>query len=164
MGVGQRKYSDREKAEALAIVDMHAGNVHKASQMTGIPDSTLSEWYAGRRGINGDIPGLRQNHKTELVDLFDSVLRATLESMLTDGSMQRANFQQKGIVAGILYDKRALILGQPTSITESLMSDEARAEQLAILLERARQRQLTGQPVDTIPGSLTAGDGKPDSD
>ena len=156
MAVGQRKYTDREKAEALAIVDMQGGNVRKASQLTGIPEGTLYEWVGGRR-VNGDVPDLRESAKDRLLALFDSVVVATLESMLTDGSMARANFQQKAIAVGILTDKSQLLRGQATVITENLLSDEARVERVAALIEQARQRQLTGQPVDTIAGSLTAG-------
>lgn len=158
MAKDQRRYTDREKAEALAIVDMQDGSVRKASQLTGIPDSTLFDWIAGKR-VNGDVADLHETAKTRMAGLFDSVIVATLENMLIDGSMQRANFQQKAIAVGILYDKRALLLGQPTSINENLMSDEARVERLAALLEQARQRQLTGQPVsDTIAGHLSKSD------
>lgn len=171
-----RTYTDREKARALTMLDANEGNVYKTAKQAGIPDSTLASWHDGDRPISQQARDWWADEKVELADLYERVLRRTLHTMFSGGSMERANFQQLGIVAGILHDKRALLLGQPTSITENVssMSADERAAHVLDVLARASQRMTSAPAGDTVDGqavevtkpadSLPAspqGDGKP---
>lgn len=149
------RYTDKEKAEALAIVDMQGGNVNAAARLTGVPQSTLERWASGER-VNQNVEALRISERKPLSDLIEDLAYDIVDAVKTNGSLKRSNARDLLISLGIAVDKIQLLRGQPTSITENLLSDEARAERVAILLEQARQRQLTSQPAgDTIPGSLT---------
>ncbi len=46
--MAKRRYSDQEKAEALAALDANGGNLLKTSEQIGIPRQTIQEWASGR--------------------------------------------------------------------------------------------------------------------
>lgn len=153
--MGKTSYSDREKAEALALVDANGGNVNETARMLGIPGSTVAKWVDGKRPVNIDVVNMAKGKRLPLADALEDMVYVALDYL--PKALGRANAQQIAISIGILTEKMLLLRGQATVITENLLSDEAKAERVAILLEQARQRQLTGQPAgDTIPGSLAA--------
>jgi transposase-like protein len=60
----QRRYSDREKATALAVLDANNGDALATARQTGIPRSTLRRWVSG--SVSADVAGLRQEKKADL--------------------------------------------------------------------------------------------------
>jgi len=135
----RRRYSDRERAAALALYDA-TGNLTEAAKVSGIPDSTLSDWLKGNRGLsNQDIPLLRNGYELRPLDLaarFDEIAhRATGELV---GRLRNAK-EAKNVplpqlirAAEISVDKSQLLRGQPTSITDVIERQE-----LTIILQSA---------------------------
>ena len=65
----RRRYSDREKASALALNEA-TGNLTEVANTIGIPDSTICDWFKGNRGApNPDIPLMRRGYQLERLDL-----------------------------------------------------------------------------------------------
>jgi transposase-like protein len=123
----RRRYSDREKAEALAIFDA-CGNLSETSWNTGIPDATLSDWINNKRGLSSpDIPKLRNEKGQNLSDSFEDIALAACrvaQARLTGYQADKIAFNHLLTGVGIAVDKMQLFRGQPTSISESVDRNE----------------------------------------
>lgn len=140
-GNGRRNYSDREKGEALALLDANGGNVQATAQALRIPDSTLGQWAQGQ-GVNSDAEAVRRRTSLELADKFEDVLVRILGGV-TGKKIDEAGLKDLMIAAGIAAEKRNLMRGEPTAINET----QAR-EAWAGLAERIhRQALAAGQDV-----------------
>ena len=80
-----------------------------------MPASTLQEWRDDP-GIAGS-PEIRDPKKAELHDLFERVVRESVEHLV--GKIESANYRDLATGIGILVDKMRLLRGQATGITES---------------------------------------------
>ena len=136
----RRVYSDREKAEALAIYDA-CGNLSETSRNTGIPDATLSDWISGKRGVSSpDLPKLRNEKGQNLSDSFERIAVEAChvaQARLTGKQANEIPFNHLMTGAGIAVDKMQLLRGQPTTITESVDRNE-----LTVILQRALSSAL----------------------
>jgi hypothetical protein len=135
----RRRYSDREKASALALYDA-TGSLTEAARVSGIPDSTLSDWIEGKRCLtNLDIPLMRNGYELKPLDLIarlDEIAdRATGEVIgRLRNSKEAKNVPLPHLIRAVevSVDKSQLLRGQPTSITESIERRD-----LTIVLESA---------------------------
>lgn len=142
--MSRQKYSDRDKATALAALDANNGNVYKTAKQLGISRSTLQEWARGR--VNKDVPELRQEEKKNLADRLEEVAHQILDEL--PKHLGEATAQQLATSLGIIVDKRQLLTNKPTDrvvVTDDL-TDEQRAARLMAIVERARQRAAGGTP------------------
>lgn len=159
----RRFYSDREKADALAVYDA-CGSLTEASKACGIPDSTLSQWINGHHGVfSPDIPILRserQLNSAELAQKFDVIAHLATDHVIARlQDPKRANrtpMPHLMNAAGISVDKSQLIRGLPTSISASVMSEEERQLKLAEVLSRLEAKAIDGQVVADPPVSEMA--------
>jgi hypothetical protein len=149
-----RKYTDREKAAALAWLDASGQDCLTVSKQLDIPNSTLDEWVKGRKQ-SADVPKLRNDIKNELRAKLD-------EMMLKLISVPDANIDKAGLAArytsfGIAFDKAQLIDGKPTTINETRMSENHiwAEEQLVAMMaqfdiDRAAAIELAKQHAPTV--------------
>lgn len=135
----RRKYSDREKAEALALHDSGT-TLTELSKITGIPDSTLSQWINGRNGMNADIPQLRVEQKGILADEIENVVWQLLHAI--PSKIKKAGLGAVSTSMGIGIDKVRLLRDQPTVITESLANPVERADKSANMIEEWKRRKV----------------------
>ena len=134
-----KRYSDKEKASALALLAANGGNVNRTAHEAGIPRKTLEQW-AKDRTLHPDVAELRQEKILELSELLENEIRAIFDSMKT--KRPEALYSTLGVVAGILIDKKQLLDGKATQRSEVVnLSDDERAERITSLLERARARR-----------------------
>ena len=118
MSKNRRGYNDEEKAMALAALDANGGNVYRTALQLGIPDSTLDGW-AKERGVSPAVHALREVKKGTLAEKFDEVAHMALDLTIDDlEGLRKAGPQARIIVAGIATEKKLLLTGQPTQITE----------------------------------------------
>lgn len=144
--MARRKYSDREKAEALAVYDS-CGNLTETARITGIPDSTLSVWVQGTYGLNDDIPNLREFKKLDLASKLDTIAHqcaGLLPNKLPDSNVRE--------IVGAMsqsIEKSQLLRGQPTSI-----SAEAGDSKSALLRRISKISSKTGESPQEVEKSL----------
>lgn len=100
--MAKRSYSDREKAEALAILDSNGGNLSRTVRETGIPYKTLSDWRDGRKIVD-DVAEMREEKKTDLLTLWEGLVEKALN--LAPGKIHEAGFDSLIRAAGIGTDK-----------------------------------------------------------
>lgn len=154
--MARRSYSDKERAEALAVLDSTkkggVPNYSEASRLAGVPRKTIEEWDKGR--VNSDVAEIRQHKKGELADCLSVVAHELVEAI--GGKIAEASLQQVATSMGIVVDKMQLLRGEPTSISQSQgMNDDERAERVAALLERARARR-DGPAPDGQPAAVAS--------
>lgn len=113
--MGNAKYSDVDKATALAVLDANGGNVKKTATDTGIPRNTLAEWAKGR--VSDEVPGIRHETRLELAALIDAELNAIFAEM--NNKRELATYKDLATAAGIFTDKKQLLEGKATARVES---------------------------------------------
>jgi transposase-like protein len=142
--VGKKKHYD-DKFRASAVIMMEAagypdkkGALMQVAGNLGVPHTTLSRWF---RNINNPPPNdIAQEKRKELKELLEDELHGILGDM--PGARFDASYRDLGVVAGILFDKLQLLKGKPTEIIDdSGLTDETRADRIAAIFDRARDRR-----------------------
>jgi hypothetical protein len=118
----KRPTTERTKAVSLAVVH----GVAEAARQTGIPESTVREWYE-----LPEFAELRARNKEEVTaEWWAGVQKAFRRSV---DLLEHTDDPVKAATAGaIMFDKMALSRGEVTSRSESLTSGFDRDQQAAI--------------------------------
>lgn len=147
--MAKRRYSDKDKAESLAVLDANGGNVAKTSRDTSIPSNTLIDWRDGR-GVVSEVTEIRCENRKALAEHLEDIAYKIVEAI--PDKIGEANLVQLSTSLGISVDKMQLLRGKATAINEDAsLSDEGRVARLAGLLDAARARR-DGRPiVPSIP-------------
>lgn len=114
--MSKRSYSDREKAEALAVFDS-CGNVSETERITGIPDSTLHQWIKNQTGVNDDLPDMREFKKLELAEKLDRIAHQC--AGLLPGKLPDSKVREIVGAMSQSIEKAQLLRGAPTVITSN---------------------------------------------
>ena len=136
-----RTYTDIEKAQALAAFAAEGNNASRASRVTGIPRKTIAQWANGSVGVKSieNLPVLVDGEKLKLVDKLDDIAHAIADAM--PSKIEKASLRDSAISLGVAIDKRNLLRGQPTSITQTTLSDRAKLEvAISQLVEELRSK------------------------
>jgi transposase-like protein len=108
----RRRYSDLDRATALAALAANGGNVGRTAHHLGIPRGTLQRWIDA--GQPGEMGKLVAGQKTRLADKLDELARALLN--VTDEKIRRAGLLGCVKAAAIAVDKMLLLQGRPVWI------------------------------------------------
>lgn len=135
--MGRRRYSDSDKAAALAALDANDGNTHKTAKQLNIPRTTLERWVEGR--VSDDVPHLRQHKKRELHESLEE-LAYKLVAVMPE-KIDEANLQQSAVALGVVIEKMQLLRGDPTERLEHTLTDAERVSRINTLLDAARARR-----------------------
>jgi transposase-like protein len=138
----QRRYSDEERANALAALAANGGNFAKTARDLGIPRRTLQDWHKGT--IHPEAAENSAPKKTALTEQFENLAYQMLEIAFAKAAELDA--KAATVAAATAVDKMLLLRGKPTSIYDTPISDEERNQRLAALLERWRARQMNPPP------------------
>lgn len=115
----RRQFSDNDKAAALAALDANGGNVYRTAKQLGIGRTTLENWAKGR-GVNHDVPELRQVKKRELADKLELVAHRYSNHLLKKSTVTETSAKDAAITVGTAIDKMRLLRGLPTEIVAVL--------------------------------------------
>lgn len=131
----RRRYTDDDRATALAVLDSNAGNLSRTARETGVPASTIKRWADDRAD---DLTELRDQKKEALSEVWDKVARAYLARALDPAVLKDTGGQSAITAAAIATDKLQLLEGKPTEVTEVRSSDAKRelADRIARLTTR----------------------------
>ena len=149
----RRRYSDEEKANALAALAANNGNVHLTAEQLSIPRTTLLQWANGN--CHPDVVVASTGKKGPLADYLEDLvydITGVLRGKLAD-----TDAKDLFIGVGICVDKIRILRDQPTAITAQAISDAERAERLHRLVEAYRSNGRNGSGVDspaTVVGAL----------
>lgn len=134
----RRRYSDQDKATALASLAANGGNVNQTARDLGLPEPTLRSWARGR-GVGVEIVDLQAHKKVDLADRLESIAHKLAGAI--PGKIDEGSLQQTATSLAILIDKMQLLRGRPTAINEDVT--DAR-DKLAHLVDRFATRTRTG--------------------
>lgn len=136
-----RRYTEDDRARAMAVLDSNGGNMRKTARDIGINEATLRSWFKPPQRTHvskpGDVNQVRQQrpqippkdkvnaHKDQLGNVFDQIidrftgsLAALTEEELLDYARKRP--KEAALVMAILFDKRQLLRGEATVITQQV--------------------------------------------
>jgi hypothetical protein len=120
----KRRYSDLERAGALAALAANAGDVSKTARALGMPRKTLAHW--AKEQVKGEALAKDcQEKKRDLADLFEDLARAILGVSLRQVDL--LPIDKALVAAGIAVDKMLLLRGEPTAIYEQRNDERLRA-------------------------------------
>lgn len=150
----RRKYSDSQKANALAVLSANRGNVLRTSRELNIPERTLNDWsHLAENAMNPnskrpvspeyalEIAQLREQKVAELSNVFESVALKYLAHASEDSVVNQTKGRDAVFSAAIATDKMQLLRNQPTSITETVERNE-----ISIILQSALSEAIDVRP------------------
>lgn len=112
--MAKRRYSDEDRAMALAALAANGGNLKRTAREQGVPETSLRQWAKGDR--HPEAVEMSAQKKPPLADAYEDVVRRSL-GHLSEAKLKRAGAVDLLKVAGIATDKMRLLRDEPTSIT-----------------------------------------------
>lgn len=134
-------YTPEEKIEAV-MAYMVTGTSRKASKLCGVPEGTIRWWKSQSLWWDDLMKECRRKKQDELDAMTTGVIHRAVEQI--EDRVQNGNTKttkdgvpfnapltagELSMVVGILFDKRQLLRGDPTSRTENV-SESQRLEEL----------------------------------
>ena len=101
----RRRYSDEEKAYALAALDANGGKVSLTAHELGIHEASLRRI----RDSKGKLVQLHDDKKLELADIYEQLQRKILPA--AEDKINQTGFRELMTGAGIAADKMAMLRG-----------------------------------------------------
>lgn len=144
--MARRRYSDEERANALAALAANGGNVEKTARELTIPETTLRQWANGH--CHPEATQLSERKKGPLSDHLETVAYALAGDLSDPERRKNAKFSEVAVAFGIVVDKMQVLRGQPSSISETLSDHERVARFRALVDEFRRENGADG--VDSI--------------
>ena len=149
------KYTDEQRRQAVLEYAIY-GSLTKVSKSMGIPRQTLSEWKRSAdwwERVYGEIQHEKEQHilaqHTAIVTKVGEEIQDRLEhgdTQIVQGEKVKVPVKARdlALVGGISFDKRRLILNQPTSISAKTGSMDALMDQFRKLAE-ANQAKIVSE-------------------
>lgn len=138
-----KRYSVEERAQALAVLQANGGNLKRTERDTGIPRKTLAGW---RDGNNKDHAAVVEQLPAKCEDLaskLDEIAHKIV--FVIPEKIEEAKLKDLTYSLGVIIDKRNLLRGQATSITETRSDTQRYETTIKTLMEQSAKN---GEPVD----------------
>ncbi len=113
----QRRYSDDDRANALAALAANGGNLSQTARQLGIPKGTLLAWRDGAahpEAVENSTP-----KKADMAAALKELAWDLLGDLGDQARRQGAGLAQTATALGIVLDKARLLEGKPTQITDN---------------------------------------------
>lgn len=133
-------YSAERKAEILALVTAHGGNVAQVARLTQIPHQTIRRWVEASDRYSA----LQTEKQIDLAQKLENNAHK-LANSIADHDLSIVPLASKATALGIMVDKMQLLRGEPTSITANVERQE-----LTVTL-RSALSELTEDAIDVTP-------------
>lgn len=127
-----KKYSLEDMERGLAALAVN-GSSEAASELTGIPASTLRTWKLQQPD---EFDELRREKRIPLIDQVWEAAEKALKQTLD--KMDSASAKEAAVILGILVDKALLMGGEPTEISK-VKGGDARSSLMASI-----EREMEG--------------------
>lgn len=146
--MGYKRYSDEQKAAALAALKSNGGNLFRTAHEIKIPLATLNNWAKDTREPVENFSKLVTEKEEDLAILCEKVARKYLNQAGDPHVVAATPGHLSMTAAGIAIDKSRLLRELPTSITETSTSD--RKATLKTLAMKITGRKLTDSEADLL--------------
>ena len=149
------KYSDEDRRRAVLEYSIY-GVMSKVSKSTGIPEPTLSKWKNSDWWVSlrVEVETEKEEHilaqHTAIVEKVGEEIQDRLDNgdtQLVQGKPVKVPVKARdlALVGGISFDKRRLILNQPTSITDKSANMDVLLKQFEQIARESRDRIVSEQ-------------------
>lgn len=160
-----KKYTVEERL-AVALKYASTGSLTKTAKETGVPLMTISDW---RNKTEWWVPAVAECRKRKqdeidgkLTEIIDSALEQVTDrirngdSKVTKDGIVKVPMSGKELswVAGILFDKRAALRGDPINITKSTTAEDQMKALENKFEEFAKKMDATGALAKPIEGEF----------
>lgn len=112
-------YSAERKAEVLALITAHGGNVAQVANLTGIAHQTIRRWVAAADRYST----LQTEKQIDLAQKLENNAHK-LANSIGEHDLSIVPLASKATALGIMVDKMQLLRGEPTSITANVDRQE----------------------------------------
>lgn len=136
--MARRRYTDEDRAFALAALAANGGVVARTAKHLSIPEVTLRQWATGKR--HPEAAQMSDAKKVSLAERFDAFAERVLR-LTTDEDITTATLKDRFTAAGIAVDKARLLRGEPTEITED--KGDAGGQEWQRLVEAVNRERAT---------------------
>jgi len=121
----RRHYSDKDRADALAVLEANGGNVSGAAKTIGVPEATLRLWAAdNQRAAPADV---REESKKDLLLLLDQGRFAYAKRLLEPQAIATTSGYYAAMTLKALNEAHQLLSGGPTARIEGNLADFLRS-------------------------------------
>jgi transposase-like protein len=121
----RRHYSDKDRADALAVLEANGGNVSGAAKTIGVPEATLRLWAAdNQRAAPADV---REESKKDLLLLLDQGRFAYAKRLLEPQAISTTSGYYAAMTLKALNEAHQLLSGGPTARIEGNLADFLRS-------------------------------------
>lgn len=150
----KRRYSDEERANALAALAANNNCIRGTAAKLGIPFATLAKWANGTRHPEAIIDG--HEKKLDMATALENVAWKLLDAI--PDKIAKAPLNQTATAMGIAIDKARLLRGQPTQITQHDLA-QLTDDELDRRIKEAEARLVTLEAGESVPSGTA-----PDAD
>ncbi|HYH63586.1 MAG TPA: transposase [Urbifossiella sp.] len=156
----RRRYSDDERASALAALAANGGKVKPTAKQLGIAETTLRQWAEGHR--HPEAAQMSALKKGPLADRLEEIAWQLADAL--PGKVETASLQQTATSLAIAIDKMQLLRNKPTTINRDVVDSDADLRglsdaELDARLAAAAERAREASAADGGEGDGAAGDG-----
>ena len=154
----QAHYTAEQKISAVTYYAI-TGSIYKSSQYTAIPEGTISKWKNESPWWPEALAQVRKRKQDELDSVLTGIIDDATKEVVDriangdevvdkNGEIHRKKISGRDLatILAILFDKRALLRGDPTSRTEKVTS-EALLEKLKSEMEEFAKKLQTGNTI-----------------
>lgn len=150
----RKRYTDDDRANALAALAANGGNVKLTANQIDIPETTIRKWLSSEQ--HPEITKKGAQKKGPLSDYLEKIAWQLADSL--PGKTDQSSLQQVATSLGIVIDKMRLLRNEPTEINRNeggadddlrKLTDEQLVERLAAArsrMEAARASEGSGNP------------------
>jgi transposase-like protein len=117
--VAKRRYSDDDRATAIAAVTANGGNVGLTARQLGIPEATVRQWVKEQR--HPEAAKMSEQKRGPLADSCERI--AWKLAGRVEETADKAPINHAAVAFGIMVDKMRLLRDQPTTIIKHGFSD-----------------------------------------
>lgn len=150
--MGKRQYTEDDKANALATLELNGGNLLKTASALKIPYMTLKDWSSGL-GVTVAVTENREVKKQSIADSLEELCYKILGTV--PDKLAEASFKDAMTGLGIAVDKMQVLRGEPNTINSHRTSSThtERVEAVFALLTGGEDGGgLPGGGGDELPG------------
>ena len=140
-------YTNEQKAGALAALRANNGNISKTARMLKINTITLRSWREAAK-TSPELSAKVAGKVEEISSRLDKIIHLLITEI--PNKIENANLSQLTAALGTAIDKKNLLLGKPTSISESRSEKQRYQAAMDDLIKQAAKDGIKISPAEAI--------------
>lgn len=148
----KRHYTEKAKADALAVLQAHGGNVSGAAKALGIPEATLRLWSTEQGKQRAAPAETREESKKDLANTLTQARWLYLERLMDPAAVKTTSGYYAAVTFKVLNEAHQLLTGGPTARIEGNLADFLRGS--GALPKPAELPKIAPKEAKSVPLSV----------